>query len=85
MIEDLSRFSWTVKEYVQNWAKDKTLEERLEGISYLADPLGVPCIVICLWFGEISNWDHSLNKTYNSLYKFYRYTEVKNKPNGCPW
>ena len=84
MIEDLSRFSKELKENVQRLFLSKSQEDR-EKILSIADPYKVPCIIIAYWCGEAAGWPDYLKKSVDSLVKFYGYTEIKNKPEGCPW
>lgn len=84
MTEDLNRFSKDVKASVQRLFLAKDQEGR-EKILAIADPYKVPCIIIAFWCGEVSEYPEYLQKSVESLTKYYGYTEIKNKPEGCPW
>lgn len=85
MTEDLSRFAPEVKKFVQGWISKKPREEWVAAISVMADPLSVPCIVMAFWIGELADWPDDVREAVTSLTKFYKYTEIRNKPLGCPW
>jgi hypothetical protein len=84
MREDLGRFSDDLKASVQRLflKRDEINRKRILDI---ADPFQVPCIVIAYWCGEVSGWPDYLKQSVDSCMKFYRYIEIKNKPEGCPW
>jgi hypothetical protein len=84
MKEDLARFSGDVKKSIQNTflARD---EEGKKKILDVADAYKVPCVIIVFWCGEVSGWPDYLKKSLDSLIKFYGYTEIRHKPDGCPW
>ena len=84
MREDLSRYSKDLKESVQRLFLSKDQQAR-EKILEISDPFKVPCIVIACWCGEVSEWPDYLKKSVDILMDFYHYTEIKNKPEGCPW
>lgn len=84
MTEDLGRFSRETKTSVQSifLSRDEAGKKRILDI---ADPFQVPCIVVAYWCGEVSDWPEYLKKSVDACVKFYGYTKIKNKPEGCPW
>ena len=85
MREDLSRYSEDYKNSVVNLIKMKSLKEIVYAISSLADVNKVPCIVLCYWFGEATGWPDEIKDKHDFLKTWYGYTEILNKPEGCPW
>jgi hypothetical protein len=83
MREDLGRYSNELKNNVQRLFLSKEQEDR-EKILAISDPFKVPCIIIAYWCGEVSGYPDYLKKSVDSLMKFYGYTEILNKPEGCP-
>ena len=73
------------KEFVLNWWKRKDAKEREYGIGILANATTVPCINIVYWIAELEGWPDYLKDNADSLSKFYGYTHIANKPEGCPW
>ncbi|MCX9024640.1 MAG: hypothetical protein OIN85_00925 [Candidatus Methanoperedens sp.] len=84
MVVDLFRYSDTLKKDVQRTFLNRSEKDR-KRILDIADPFKVPCIVIVFWCGEVSGWPDYLKKSLDILIDFYNYTEIQNKPEGCPW
>lgn len=84
MIDDLDKYSKTLKLVTQKMflRRDEIDRQRILEIS---DSIKVPCIVMVIWCGEVSEYPEYLEKSFHSLIKFYRYTEIKNMPPDCPW
>lgn len=71
--------------FVQNWyLKNKDKDSPGHAISSLACSTMCPCIVIAYWIGEITDWCPEVLEAIDRLTKFYGYTEILNKPEGCP-
>lgn len=84
MKEDLARYSPEVKKLVQQIFLNREEKDR-KRILDVSDPNKVPCIIIAYWCGEVSGYPDYLKQSVDSLMKFYGYTEISNKPPGCPW
>jgi hypothetical protein len=84
MHEDLAKYNREVKAIVQSLFLNRDQVEK-EQILDISDSFKVPCIVIAYWCGEVSGWPDYLKTSVDMLMKFYKYDEVKNKPEGCPW
>jgi len=84
MIEDLSRFSKAAKDSVQKNFLRRDLDGR-KRILDIADLEKVPCIVVLYFCGEVSGYPDYLKSSLDNIVKYYNYTEVRNKPEGCPW
>jgi hypothetical protein len=84
MIDDLNKYSKDLKKFTQEifLGKDDYDRRRILDIS---DNIKVPCMIITIWCGEVSGYPDYLKKSFDSLTKFYCYTEIKNLPENCPW
>ena len=85
MIADLTYGADKNKELVQRWWKDKGKRDPVSAVSIMANSTTVPCINIAYWIAEVEGYPEWLKKSVDSLMEFYRYSEVINKPEGCPW
>jgi hypothetical protein len=84
VIEDLGRYSNKLKESVQRVFLNRD-EIGRRRILEITDAYKTPCIVVVYWCGEVSGWPDYLKHLADVLMKFYKYTEIKNKPEGCTW
>ena len=84
-MEDLNKYNAERKKFVQDWVKRNGHIDITESVAIMAIASACPCIVVAYWIGEMFNWPDSVKKNVDSLMKFYRYSGVKNKPEGCPW
>lgn len=72
------------KEIVQRWYLTKGNDDLNQAIPTAACFTGIPCLVIIFYLADILGWDDFLVDRANSLIDFYGYTEILNKPDGCP-
>lgn len=63
---------------ILNFTKDKTVEERYEGIGMLAVATAVPVIVVCCYLGELYGFWPELKALLKRLMEFYKVDEVTN-------
>lgn len=73
------------KSFVQDWWKEQGKGDPSYAISALSNATMVPCVVIAFWIGELEGWPEDIKKLADMLIKFYGYTQILNKPSGCPW
>lgn len=73
------------KPVVNRWWHTRGHLKPDDAVATMANATTVPCIIVAYWLGEITGYPDWLKKTVDSLVKFYGYTEIKNKPEGCPW
>lgn len=63
---------------ILNFTKDKTEEERYEGIGMLAVATAVPVVVVCCYLGELYGFWPELKALLKRLMEFYKVDEVLN-------
>lgn len=84
MIVDVDKYIINRK-FVQEWFLDHGKEIGIGlSISIMANATMCPCIVCAVWIGEVTNWPEEILVTIDRLKKFYNYSEIINKPEGCP-
>ena len=72
------------KKFVLDWFNTRGNRDISNTISTMGFSTMTPCIVIAFWLGPETNWDPNLINTIKSLTRFYGYTDIRNKPEGCP-
>lgn len=82
---DLNHGAAANKKFVQDWWKNKGKDDPEFAIGIAACATNVQCINIAFWIAEVENYPEWLKKSVDSLIKFYGYTEIVNKEEGCPW
>lgn len=82
---DLNYGATINKKLVQDWWKHKGKDDPRSAVAIMANATNVQCINIAFWIAEIENYPEWLKKSVDNLIKFYGYTEIINKPEGCPW
>lgn len=85
MVVDLNYGAKVNKKFIQDWWKDRGKDDPSSAVGIMACATGVQCINVAYWIAEIEGWPEFLKKSVDSLVKFYGYTEIINKPEGCPW
>lgn len=84
MTEDYGKYSESVKIAIQKIFLAKTEEERKQ-ILRISSAFHVPCIIVLYMCGEVSGWPDYLEEMARQKFVWYKYTEIKNVPAGCPW
>lgn len=85
MIVDLNYGATVNKKFIQDWWRQRGKDDPDSAIGIMANATTVQCINVAFWIGEIEDYPDWLKKSVDSLIKFYGYTEIINKPEGCPW
>lgn len=84
MTEDLARYQ-VQKPHAQRWFLEKGDGDIDKAISILATMTSCPCIVVTYWLGEVTGWPIQVKEAIDRLTNFYGYTDILNKPEGCPY
>lgn len=85
MRADINYGATANKRFVQEWWINGGKIYTVSALGIMANATNVPCIIIAFWIGEIEGYPDWLKKSINTLIDFYGYTEIINKPEGCPW
>jgi len=82
MVVDLDKYRIN-RRFIHEWFIDNAEGDVNAAISILAQATMCPCIVVAYFLGEVTGWTPELARHIETLRKFYGYTEIRNKPEGC--
>lgn len=72
------------KDFIVRYALGKGKDDLCGSVGMLAQSLMVPAVVVAYWIAEAHGYPDNVMTTIDNLVRFYRYTEIKNKPAGSP-
>lgn len=84
MIVDIEKYALN-RPFIRTWIEQNRNIDLKKAIGILASSIGVPCIVVAYYLGEVSGWPLEIEESIQTYMKFYRYDEVLNIPKDCPY